>query len=86
MQCYDKNNGAYVHSKGKIIEKDIETGLACRFCSTEIKTHILQNYLHLENRTITIEYQDLFNKGISRLKQIAKKNHQNRGDDEKNPV
>ena len=52
-----------------------ETDPACRFCAKEIETqeHVLQYCPRVENRTITIEWQDIFNEKNTWLKQIATK-------------
>ena len=50
-----------------------ETDPVCRFCVKEKETqeHVLQHCPKVENRTTTIEYQDIFKENIARLKEIA---------------
>ena len=50
-----------------------ETNPACRFCAKEKETqeHVLQHCPKVENRTTTIEYQDIFKEDTERLKEIA---------------
>ena len=50
-----------------------ETNPACRFCAKEEETqeHVLQHCPKVENRTTTIEYQEIFKEETKRLKEIA---------------
>ena len=47
--------------------------VTCRFCSKmpETQEHVLQHCPRVENRTINIEYQEIFKDDSSRLKEIA---------------
>ena len=55
------------------LQKGLWKSTTCRFCSnmSETQEHILQHCPRVENRTINIEYQDIFNDHSSRLKEIA---------------
>ena len=50
-----------------------ETNPACRFCAKEEETqeHVLQHCPKVENRTTTIEYQEIFKEETERLKEIT---------------
>ena len=72
MQRYNKSESVNAHNKDNY-KKANEGCTTCRFCSKmpETQEHVLQHCPRVENRTINIEYQEIFKDDSSRLKEIA---------------